>query len=117
MLPMTSLAAVTLTPFLLENQDLLRFGLADNLAGHRGVLQERRADSGVAIAANKQHITESYRFTDLAGKLLNFYQIPFRHPVLLPASFDYCIFHGFSKLFLTEIPAKVNDIGSQGYLR
>jgi len=117
MLPMTSLATVTLTPFLLENQDLLRFRLADNLAGHRGVLQERRADTGVAIAADKQHITESYRFADLTGKLLNSYEIPFRHPILLSASFDYRILHDFSEGFLTEIPAKVNDIRSRGYLR
>jgi hypothetical protein len=117
-LPMTSLATVTLTSFLFENQDLLCFSLADNLAGHRGVLHQRRADSGIAVAANKQNITQSYLFADLTSKLLNLYEIAFSYPVLLPTSFDHGIFHGFSQtVFLTEIPAKVNNIRSPGHLR
>jgi hypothetical protein len=111
-LPMTSLTAVTLPSFLFENQNLLRFCLADNLTRYRGVLDQRRANFDLAITADKQDISQSYLFADLAGKLFDLYEITFGYPVLLPTSFDDCIFHVFSRMaFLTEIPAKVNNPG------
>src|SRR5918997_1662036 len=114
MLPMTSLATVALASFLLKHQNLLRFCLTDNLTRHRGVLHQRRADFDLAIAANKQDISQSYLFADLAGKLLDLYEITFRYPVLLPTSFDDCIFHVLPRaIFVTEIPAKVNNIRPQ----
>lgn len=114
---MTSLTTVALTSFLLKNQHLLRFRLAHNLAGYGGVLHQWRADFGIAIAADEQNLSQRYLFADLAGKLLDLYEIPFRDPVLLPTRFDYCIFHGFSRMvFLTEIPAKVNNIGPRRHL-
>jgi hypothetical protein len=114
MLPMTALATVTLASFLFENQHLLRFCLTDNLTRHRGVLYQRRTDFNLAIAANKQDISQSYLFADLAGKLLDLYEITLRYPVLLSTSFDDCIFHVLSRMiFLTEISAKVNNIRPQ----
>jgi hypothetical protein len=98
MLPMTSLATVALTSFLLKNQYFLRLGLADNLAGYGGVLNQWRADFGIAIAADEQNISQRNLFADLASKLFDLYKIAFGYPVLLPTSFDYCIFHDFPKL-------------------
>ena len=80
MLPMTSLTTVALTPFLLKNQHLLRFGLADNLAGYRGVLHQWRADFGIAITADEQNFSQSYLFADLAGKLLDSLRDPLQRP-------------------------------------
>jgi hypothetical protein len=96
MLAVASLTTVTLASFLLKNQNLLGFGLADNLTGHRGVLKQRRADFHIAIAANKQNIPEGYFFAYLASELLDPDKIPFGYPVLLPTGSNDCISHDFS---------------------
>src|SRR5918999_615118 len=49
MLPVTSLAAVTLASLFLKNQYLLCFGLADNFSGDGGVLHQGQADFDIAI--------------------------------------------------------------------
>jgi hypothetical protein len=96
MLAMASLTTVTLASFLLKNENLLGFALADNLAGHRGVLDQRRADFRIAIAANEQNVPQGYLFAHLASKLLDPDEIPFGHAVLLSTSFNDCISHCFS---------------------
>jgi hypothetical protein len=96
MLAMASLTTITLTSFLLENQNLLGFGLADNLAGHRGVLHQGQADFSIAIAANKQYVAQGYLFADLASKLLDSDEISLGHTVLLPTGSNHCISHYFS---------------------
>jgi hypothetical protein len=98
-LPMTSLATVTLASLLLKNQDLLRSGLTDNLAGYGGILHQRRADFRLTIAADKQDISQRYLFANVSNKLLDLDEIPFRYSVLLPASFNDCIFHDFPNAF------------------
>jgi hypothetical protein len=74
-LPMSALAAVAFSPFFLENQHLLRLGLSDDPARDLRIRYERCADLDVAVAPDKQYISQGDAFADCSGQLFNFDQV------------------------------------------
>src|SRR5215471_14052279 len=95
MLSVTMLTAVALAPFLLEDKNLFRLGLAQNFAQHFGIGNLGYSNLDIVVAADKQHILEGNLFSHLAGKLLNFDDISFADAVLLPACSNHSIHHKF----------------------
>ncbi len=86
---MAFLAAVVLAAPLLEDDDLVTAGLIDDLGEHRGLVEDRHADTGrLAGLGDHQHVLKLKHGAGLAGQLLDDDHVVPRHSVLLTAGFD-----------------------------
>src|SRR5262245_12054483 len=83
-LPVPALAAVVLPAPELEDDDLLRAVLGDDLGRDLRALHQRRAD-GDLVATDHQHLVEGHLRARLARELLDAEPIALRHAVLLTA--------------------------------
>src|SRR4051812_47872477 len=92
-LPMPGLAPVVLPAAELEDDDLGRAVLADDLGLDLGSADERRADLHAVAAADEEHVTEGDAVADVAGELLHTEPIALRHSILLSARLDHRV-HG-----------------------
>ena len=95
MLPVTALAAVTLAPFLFEDEDLLCLGLAQNFAQHFGIGNLWYSNLNVVVATDKQNVLERHLLPYLAGEFLDLDDIALADAVLLPARSNHSILHKF----------------------
>src|ERR1700722_5307532 len=70
-LAMTVLAPVVVPPLLLEDDDLVRAAMLDELGADRSASDERRARRCAGALADHQHFTELDRRARLAGQFLD----------------------------------------------
>src|SRR5690606_9498130 len=87
-LAMAVLAAIVLATALLEDRELRAAGEVHDLGLDLGAIDERRADLGLAFAAEHQHFAELDLVAGLRIEALDLEEIVFRDPVLLAAGPD-----------------------------
>src|SRR5690349_14757776 len=88
-LPMTGLAPVVLPAAELEDDDLGRAVLADDLGLDLGSTNDRGADLHAVAAANEENLAQRDAVADVASELLHPETIALRHPILLTARLDH----------------------------
>src|SRR5262249_14670737 len=93
-LAMAAALAIVLAALVLENDDLARAILLDDLGGHLGPAHQRLAQLDLLVvgaARDHEHVREGHRLTGVAGQLLDPYGFTFGDPILFAAGLNHRI--------------------------
>src|SRR5439155_24204569 len=83
-LPVATATAVVLSPLLLEDENLPRPSLPDDLGPHEGALDQRRPDANGSISGGEEHFREIHGRAHFTGEPLEAQHVTGGHPILLP---------------------------------
>jgi hypothetical protein len=83
-------ALVTVTPVLLEDQDLVGLGLLQNRRGDGRAIDQRRTDGLAGAIADEEDLVEANFGAGIAIEFLDRQDIALANLVLLPAGLDDC---------------------------
>jgi len=89
-LPMIGLAAVILTAFFLEDDELVAAFLRHDFGGYRSTLDERSANGHFAAVAQHQNFGQFDFGRGFAGKLFDLNNVTLGNFVLFAAGFNHC---------------------------
>src|SRR5262249_46176961 len=94
LLAMATATTVVLATFLLEDEDLFRLLLTDDLAHHPHARDQRLPDLDRAPGRREQHLVEGARGSGIAVELLEPNGVTGADPILLAAGANDRVIHG-----------------------
>jgi len=84
-------ASIVLTPLFLEDHDRSSPALVDDLRRDLCAFDQRLSNEDAFVTMNQPYVAQFHTASDVAWKTFNLKERPVFDPILLAASFDYCI--------------------------